>query len=471
MFLVKAMPDSLFDKLWSIHQVADLGQRECLIHADRIFLHERTGSVALLSLEETGRTVRAPERVFCTMDHIVDTRPGRGDATPVPHGARFIAATRESARRAGIRLFDVNDPRQGIGHVIAAELGIVLPGMSVVCPDSHTCTLGSLGALAWGIGSTEAEHALATGTLRVKKPRSMRVWFNGALPAGVTPKDLIIHLISSHGSRAATGHAVEFAGPAIDAMPVEGRATLCNMAVEMGAFTGIVAPDACTFRYVRGREYAPAEALWDQAVEHWSGLQSDSDARFDLEFEIDCSSVAPTVTWGTNPEQAVPIGGIVPDPASFADPHQARAAATALDYMELTPGTATDDIRIDAAFIGSCTNSRLSDLRMAADYLRGRRIAPWVRALCVPGSSSVRREAEAEGLDVLFRRAGFEWRESGCSLCFHAGGESFGGERVISSTNRNFQGRQGPGARTHLGSPLTVAASACSGYISAAEPA
>ena len=465
------MPETLFDKLWSIHRVADLGRRECLIHADRIFLHERTGSIALLGLEKAGRTVRAPERVFCTMDHIVDTRPGRGDATPVPHGARFIAATRESAHRAGIRLFDVNDPRQGIGHVIAAELGIVLPGMSVVCPDSHTCTLGSLGALAWGIGSTEAEHALATGTLRVTKPRSMRVSFNGTVAAGVTPKDLIVHLISRHGSRAATGHAVEFAGSSIDAMPVEGRATVCNMAVEMGAFTGMVAPDACTLRYVRGREYAPQGALWEQAVEHWSGLQSDGDARFDREIEIDCSSVTPTVTWGANPEQAVPIGGVVPDPASFADPQQARAAVAALEYMELAPGTPTDEIRIDAAFIGSCTNSRLSDLRMAADYLRGRRIAPWVRALCVPGSSSVRREAEAEGLDEVFRRAGFEWRESGCSLCFHAGGESFAGKRVVSSTNRNFQGRQGPGARTHLGSPLTVAASACSGYIRAAEPA
>ena len=465
------MPETLFDKLWRVHQVADQGQGGCLLHLDRIFLHERTGSVALLSLEQANRTIRSPERVFCTMDHIVDTRPGRGDETPVPHGARFIAATRESARRAGIRLFDVKDPQQGIGHVIAAELGIVLPGMSVVCPDSHTCTLGALGALAWGIGSTEAEHALATGTLRVARPRSMRVAFNGRVRAGVTPKDLIVHLISRFGSRAATGHAVEFAGPAIEGTSVEGRATLCNMAVEMGAFTGLVAPDARTLRYVRGREYAPKGALWEQAAEHWSGLYSDSDARFDRELQVDCASVAPTVTWGTHPEQAVPIGGRVPDPDSFADPHRSRAAARALKYMDLAPGTATDAIRIDAAFIGSCTNSRLSDLRAAAGYLKDRRIAPWVRALCVPGSTGVKRAAEAEGLHEVFRRAGFEWREAGCSLCFHAGGESFGGQRVISSTNRNFQGRQGPGARTHLGSPLTVAASACRGYIRAAEPA
>ena len=465
------MPETLFDKLWRIHRIAGTGRGECLLHLDRIFLHERTGSVALLSLEQAGRTIRSPERVFCTMDHIVDTRPGRGDATSVPHGARFIAATRASARRAGIRLFDVDDPRQGIGHVIAAELGIVLPGTSVVCPDSHTCTLGALGALAWGIGSTEAEHALATGTLRVARPRTMRVSFNGSVAAGVAPKDLIVHLIARFGSRAATGHAVEFAGPAIGAMSVEGRATVCNMAVEMGAFTGLVAPDERTVRYVRGREYAPTGALWTQAAEHWSGLRSDGGARFDRELQVDCAAVAPTVTWGTNPEQAVPIGGRVPHPDAFADPHRARAAARALKYMDLAPGTPTDAIRIDAAFIGSCTNSRLSDLRSAADYLQRRRIAPWVRALCVPGSSRVRRAAEAEGLDEAFRRAGFEWREAGCSLCFHAGGESFGGQRVISSTNRNFQGRQGPGARTHLGSPLTVAASACRGYIRAAEPA
>ncbi len=464
------MPESLFDKLWSIHKVADLGGGESLLHLDRIWLHERTGSIALLSLEQAGRTVRASDRVFCAMDHIVDTRPGRGDDTPVPNGANFIAATRECAKRAGIRLFDVNDPRQGIGHVVAAELGIVLPGMSVVCPDSHTCTLGSLGALAWGIGSTEAEHALATGTLSVFKPRSMRVELRGQVSAGVTPKDLIIHLIARFGGRAATGHAVEFAGPAIEGMPVEGRATLCNMAVEMGAFTGLVAPDARTIRYVRGREHAPAGALWDQAAEHWSGLRSDHGARFDRELQVDCADIAPTVTWGTHPEQAVPIGGRVPDPDAFEDARRGEAAARALQYMDLAPGTPTDTIRIDAAFIGSCTNSRLSDLRAAAGYLKGRRVAPWVRALCVPGSSSVKRAAEAEGLDEVFRRAGFEWREAGCSLCFHAGGESFAGRRVISSTNRNFQGRQGPGARTHLGSPLTVAASACSGYIRAAEP-
>lgn len=465
------MPQSLFDKLWSIHEIADLGQGQSLIHVDRIFLHERTGSIALKSLEQAGRTIRSPESVFCTVDHIVDTRPGRGDSTPVPHGAEFIAATRESARRAGIRFFDVNDPEQGIGHVIAAELGIVLPGTSVVCPDSHTCTLGSLGALAWGIGSTEAEHALATGTLRVARPRSMRVFLGGAVPVGVTPKDLVIHLISRFGSRAASGCAVEFAGPAVDVMPVEGRATLCNMAVEMGAFTGMVAPDAATLRYLRGREYAPAGALWAQAVEHWSALRSDRDAGFDRELEIDCAAVRPTVTWGTHPEQAIPIGGRVPDPASFEDPHRVRAAVRALEYMKLAPGTPTDAVRIDAAFIGSCTNSRLSDLRLAAGFLRGRQVAPWVRALCVPGSSAVKRAAEAEGLDEVFRLAGFEWREAGCSLCFHAGGESFGGQRVISSTNRNFQGRQGPGARTHLGSPLTVAASACRGYLCAAEPA
>ncbi len=463
------MPTTLFDKLWELHEVAVLGDRECLIYTDRIFLHERTGSIALRGLEQAGRDVRAPGRVFCIMDHIVDTRPGRGDVTLVPHGREFIEATRHSASRAGIHLFDVNDPRQGIVHVAAAEHGIVLPGMSAVCPDSHTCTLGALGALAWGIGSTEAEHALATSTLRVSRPRSMRVNLRGETAPDVTAKDIILHLIARFGSQSGRGYAVEFAGPAIRALAMDGRFTICNMAVEMGAFTGLIAPDERTIAYVSSTKCAPAGPLADLAAAHWRELRSDEGAGFDLELEVDCAEISPSVTWGTNPEQLAPISGVVPDPDAFADPRKALAAREALTYMDLSAGTALSSIRIDAAFIGSCTNNRLGDLRAAANYLRGKKIAPWVQALCVPGSSAVKRAAEAEGLDRIFRAAGFEWREAGCSLCFHAGGESFGGKRVISSTNRNFQGRQGPGARTHLGSPQTVAASACQGYIRAAE--
>ncbi|MDE0479526.1 MAG: 3-isopropylmalate dehydratase large subunit [Gammaproteobacteria bacterium] len=463
------MPATLLEKLWNLHEIADLGGRDSLIHIDRIFLHERTGSIALRGLEQEGRNVRAPRRAFCTMDHIVDTRPGRGDISLVPHGREFIEATRHSARNAGIHLFDIDDSRQGIVHVVAAENGIVLPGMSAVCPDSHTCTLGALGALAWGIGSTEAEHALATSCLRASRPRSMRVNFVGTTTAGVSAKDMILHLIAGFGSRAGRGFAVEFAGPAIHALNMDGRFTICNMAVEMGAFTGMIAPDERTIAYVRDAPYAPRGPLAEQAEAHWRELHSDEGAEFDRELEVDCARIAPSVTWGTNPEQLVGINGVVPEPEAFDDPQQSLAARQAQAYMDLEPGTSMRSVRIDAAFIGSCTNNRLDDLRDAANHLRGRKVASWVQALCVPGSSAIKRQAEAEGLDEIFQAAGFEWREAGCSLCFHAGGESFGGRRVISSTNRNFQGRQGPGARTHLASPLTVAASACRGYISTAE--
>ncbi len=463
------MPDTLLEKLWNLHEVTDLGGRDSLVHIDRIFLHERTGSIALRGLEQAGCGIRAPRRVFCTMDHIVDTRPGRGDITLVPGGREFIEATRHSARKAGIHLFDIDDSRQGIVHVVAAENGIVLPGMSAVCPDSHTCTLGALGALAWGIGSTEAEHAMATSSLRVSRPRSMRVNFHGETAPGVSAKDMILHLIAKFGSRAGRGYAVEFAGPAIRALSMDGRFTICNMAVEMGAFTGMIAPDESTFAYVRDLSFAPRGPLAQQAQAHWRELRSDDGAEFDRELEVDCAQIAPSVTWGANPEQLADINGVVPEPEAFEDRQKSLAARQALAYMDLEPGTPLRSIRIDAAFIGSCTNNRIDDLRTAANYLRNRKKAPWVQAMCVPGSSAVKRLAEAEGLDEIFRAAGFEWREAGCSLCFHAGGESFGGRRVISSTNRNFQGRQGPGARTHLGSPLTVAASACRGYISAAE--
>lgn len=464
-----ATPKTLFDKLWDEHVVADLGDGAALILIDRIFLHERTGSVALESLAEAGRRVRDPASAFCTMDHIVDTLPGRGDATLMPSGTEFIQRTRHAARAAGIRLFDLDDAHQGIAHVVSPELGIALPGATLVCPDSHTCTLGGLGALAWGIGSTEAEHALATQTLRVNKPRNLRVRCDGALPAGVTAKDLILHLIGRFGAGGGAGCAVEFTGSAIAALDVEARLTLCNMAVEFSAFTGLIAPDEKTIDYLRGKPYAPRGEHWDAAVAHWRTLRSDEGAAFHREIAVDCGALAPAVTWGTSPQHAVAITGAVPDPAQAADANSRAAMERALAYMDLRPGQPLRRLAIDAAFIGSCTNSRLSDLRAAADLLRGRRVAAGVRAICVPGSASVKRAAEAEGLHRVFLDAGFEWREAGCSMCFYAGGEAMGHRaRVISTTNRNFESRQGPETRTHLASPATVAASAVLGRIAAA---
>lgn len=390
------------------------------------------------------------------MDHIVDTRPGRDDRTLMPGGQAFITETRAAAREAGLTLFDVTDPDQGIVHVVSPELGIVLPGATLVAPDSHTCTQGALGALAWGIGSSEAEHAMATGTLRVATPSTMRVTYTGRLGRGVTPKDMILALIAPHGAGGGKGHVVEFAGEAVTALDMEGRMTLCNMATEFAAMTGVIAPDEATFEYLAGRRYAPRGAEWDEAVTHWRALESDPGARFDAEIEIDASAIEPMVSWGTSPEHSVGISGAVPD----------EAGDRSLAYMGLNAGQTLAGLPIDAAFIGSCTNSRLSDLRRAAALLAGHRVAPGVKALCVPGSSAVKRAAEAEGLDKVFAEAGFEWRESGCSMCFYAGGESFpAGSRVVSSTNRNFEGRQGPGIRTHIASPETVVVSAIAGRI------
>jgi len=457
---------SLFEKIWQQHVVAELGDRASLLHIDRVFLHERTGSIALQSLEDSGRRVRHPELAFCTMDHIVDTRPGRGDTTLMPGGEAFIKTTRNAALRAGISLFDINDSRQGIVHVISPEQGIVLPGITLVCPDSHTCTQGGLGALAWGIGSSEAEHALATQTLRVNKPRTMRVSFDGDLAPCVTSKDMILYLIARESASGGAGYAVEFAGTAVRRMSVEARLTLCNMAVEFSAFTGLVAPDDRVFEYLVGRPYAPKQAAWDRALAAWRHLHSDPAASFDRELVVDCAVIKPMVTWGTSPQHALGVTSFVPQPEAFADADTRQAAQRALAYMDLQPGQRLDTIPINAAFIGSCTNSRLPDLRAAATLLKGRKVAAGVKAICVPGSTQVKRDAEAEGLDEVFKEAGFEWRESGCSMCFYAGGESFGyQQRVISTTNRNFESRQGPQTRTHLASPLTVAASAIAGRI------
>lgn len=453
------MAKTIFEKIWGAHRVEGLGESSDLVLIDRILLHERTGGIALKSLAEAGRTVLAPSQVFATMDHVVDTLPGRGDQTIMPTGRDFIVATREAALAAGITLFDLGDPRQGIVHVISPEQGIILPGLTLVCADSHTCSQGALGGLAWGIGSSEAEHALATGTLRVRRPRTMRVTVNGVLRPGVTPKDLALHLLATFGSAGAKGHVVEYAGEAIRALEVEGRLTLCNMATEFAAFTAIIAPDEKIFTYLEGRPYAPKGSAWDAAVADWRALASDADAVFDAELVVDAAEVVPMISWGNSPQHSVPLNGHVPHGSD-------GALARARDYIGLKEGEAMLGQPIDAAFIGSCTNSRLSDLRRAAAILKGRRVAPGVRAICVPGSGQVKAAAEAEGIDRVFREAGFEWREPGCSMCFFAGGEHFGPqERVVTSTNRNFESRQGPGTRSHLASPETVAASAIVGRI------
>ena len=459
-------PTTLFEKIWRGHLIAALAGDDALVLIDRVFLHERTGAVALQSLKAAGRDLAAPAHVFCTMDHVVDTRPGRGDATLMPTGRDFITATRTAAHEAGVTLFDIGDARQGIVHVISPEQGVVLPGLTLVCPDSHTATQGAFGALAWGIGSTEAEHALATSTLRVSKPRSMRITVAGALGTGVTAKDLALHILARLSSSGARGCVVEYAGPAIDALSMEGRMTLCNMATELAAFGALIAPDAQTFAYLESRPFAPKGGAWTAAVQAWRDLSTDPGAVFDIEAAFDASEVAPSVTWGTSPQQAGPVTGQVPRFDEVAGRDTREGYDRALAYMGVAAGQTLQGLTIDAAFIGSCTNSRISDLRRAAALLEGRHVAKGVRAICVPGSMAVKAQAEAEGLDAVFLAAGFEWREPGCSMCFFAGGESFGaGERVITSTNRNFESRQGPGARSHLASPETVAASAVMGRI------
>jgi len=457
------MTQTLFDKLWENHRVKSLDNGQDLIAIDRVFLHERTGSVALQSLLDAGYAPRFPSRVFCTMDHIVSTHSARGkDSSRTPDGDVFITATREAAKTAGINLIDVLDADQGIVHVISPELGIVQPGLTLVCPDSHTCSQGALGALAWGIGSTDAEHAMATGCLRVKNPPQMRIEITGQLRDGVTAKDLALHIIKTLGAAGAKRCAVEYCGSAVRALSVEQRLTLCNMAVEFAAFTAIIAPDDKVAIYLNGREYAPDDAAWPAAQSYWKSLNSDADAVYDYAHTLDASDVAPTVTWGTNPAQAIALSDHVPA--------KSDENAKALDYMGLAGEQNLTDLSISGAFIGSCTNARLSDLRAAASILDGNHVANGVTAICVPGSMSVRRAAEAEGIDEIFKTAGFEWGAAGCAFCFYAGGETFApGSRVISSTNRNFEGRQGPGVRTHLASPAIVAASAIAGKIAAPE--
>ncbi|MBR0668108.1 3-isopropylmalate dehydratase large subunit [Roseomonas hellenica] len=459
------MARTLFDKIWDPHVVADLGGGWSLLHIDRVLLHDLSGARALNEIKEAGYPLAHPELVFATPDHAVSSAPGRTSET-FAGGARLVAGLRQRAAETGVRLFDLGEDGQGIVHVMGPELGVVLPGTTLVCGDSHTCTNGGMGAYAFGIGASELKHVLATQCLPQRKPKRLRIRYEGTLPQGVSPKDMILHAIGRFGAAAGTGHAVEYAGAAVRALSVEGRLTLCNLSIEMGARAGMVAADDTTFEWLAGRRFAPKGAAWDAALAHWRGLPTDAGASFDRDLLIDAADIAPQITWGTSPEHVLPVGGVIPDPSDAPDAARRAAWTAALDYMDLRPGAPIAGTKVDWVFIGSCTNSRIEDLRAAAGILRGRHVAPHVTAWVVPGSERVKRDAEAEGLDALFRASGFEWREPGCALCVAANGEAVPpGARCVSTSNRNFVGRQGPGARTHLASPAMAAAAAVTGAI------
>lgn len=464
----RTLSRTLFDKLWDAHVVRDLGQGWALLHIDRQLLHDLGGGPIFAELARRGLKPRHPELAFAVPDHAVSSQPGRVAGT-FALGGELHEAMRRGAAQAGVRFFELGQPGHGIVHVMGPELGLVLPGLTVVCTDSHTCTNGGLGALAFGVGSSESAHALATQTLRLRKPQRLRIRCEGVLGAGVSAKDLALHLVATLGADAGVGFAVEFAGPAIEALEIEGRLTVCNLAVELGARFAVIAPDDKTFAYLRGRPHASQGAAFEAAVQHWRTLASDADAAFDREACIDAGAVAPTISWGTSPDQCIAIDARLPDPAAAVGA-QREAAAAALAYMGLSAGQALAGTLVDWVFIGSCTNSRLSDLRAAAAIVRGRAVAAGVTAWVVPGSEQVKREAEAEGLRAVFEAAGFAWREPGCSMCVAANGERVPAQaRCVSTSNRNFVGRQGPGARTHLASPAMAAAAAVTGCITDAR--
>jgi 3-isopropylmalate/(R)-2-methylmalate dehydratase large subunit len=458
------MPETLFDKIWSSHLVARRADGRELLYIDRHVLHELHAPHAFEQLTKQRRPVRRPDLTFSMQDHTVATKPGRDDDTN-PSGAAFLKAMRDGSARNGIRIFDIDDPEQGISHVVAPELGMVLPGATHAVPDSHASTVGGLGALAFGCGTTELAHILATQVMALKRPKRMAIRLDGALAPHVTAKDVALRIIAELGVAGARGYVVEYCGAAIRAMPIEQRMTLCNLNIEMGGRSGFVAPDDATFGWIAGRPFAPQGATWDRALAHWRTLKSDDGAAFDHEHVLDCSTLEPQITWGTDPSQVLGISGRVPDPAAVA-PGRRAATESALAYMGLTPGMALAGLPVDRVFIGSCTNSRVPDLQAAAAVVRGRRVAPGVVAMVVPGSTTVKREAEAMGLDRVFRDAGFFWGESGCSMCAGGNGDrGEPGERCVSTTNRNFEHRQGPKVRTHLVSPETAAATAVAGRI------
>jgi len=458
-------PRTLFDKVWHEHVVCAPQGEPVLLYIDLHLVHEVTSPQAFEGLRQAARKVRRPDLTFATVDHNVPTTAAERFLIRDAIAAQQVEALRRNCKEFGVPLFDIGSPEQGIVHVIGPELGLTRPGSTIVCGDSHTSTHGAFGALAFGIGTSEVEHVLATQCLRQQKPRTMQVRVNGALPAGITAKDLALGIIGRIGTDGATGYVIEYAGEAVRELSMEGRMTLCNMSIEAGARAGMVAPDETTFAYLRGRRFAPVGQAWDQAVSYWSALPSDDGAVFDRVIEIKAASLAPAVTWGTNPGMVVPVSERVPDPSCMASEAERLAAEQALRYMGLTAGTAVQDVAVDRVFIGSCTNARLEDLRAAAQVARGYKVHPRVKAMVVPGSQAVKRLAEAEKLDEIFRSAGFEWRESGCSMCLGMNPDTLQPEeRCASTSNRNFEGRQGAGGRTHLVSPAMAAAAAVAGH-------
>jgi 3-isopropylmalate/(R)-2-methylmalate dehydratase large subunit len=457
------MPATLFDKVWDAHAIVVRPDGATLLHIDRHLVHDGSNN-AFRFLAERGLKVRRPDRTFATPDHYVSTLSGGLAAINAPNRRAMVEDLAAHARESGVTLFDLGDKRQGIVHVVGPEQGLSQPGMIIVCGDSHTATHGAMGALAFGIGASEVSHVLATQTLWQKKPKSMRVTVDGTLAQGVHAKDVVLAIIAKISAAGGTGHVIEYAGSAIRALGIEGRLTICNMSIEAGARAGMVAPDEVTFAYLEGRPYAPKGADWDKALSYWRSLPTDEGAVFDCKVHLDAAEIAPMVTWGTSPEAAAPITGHVPDPAGAPDAARRDSMERALAYMDLQPGMALADIKVDRVFIGSCTNSRIEDLRAAAEVAKGRKAV--IPAMVVPGSGLVKQQAEAEGLDKVFLRAGFEWREAGCSMCVGMNGDLVApGERCASTSNRNFVGRQGKGARTHLVSPVMAVAAAVNGKL------
>jgi 3-isopropylmalate/(R)-2-methylmalate dehydratase large subunit len=455
-------PRTLFDKIWQRHVIQERDDGSVLLHVARHLIHDGSAP-GFRTLRDRGLPLHRPDRTFGTPDHYVPTHTRDIQAIADPGKRNVVFALDRNAREFGFTSFGIDDRRQGIIHVIGPEQGITQPGLLIVCGDSHTATHGALGALAFGIGSSEVTHVLATQTLWQAKPRSMRVSVTGALGPWVTAKDTILAIIAQIGAAGGTGHVIEYAGPVIEALSMEGRLTLCNMSIEAGARAGMVAPDGTTYAYLSGRPYAPKGEAWNQALAFWRTLPTDQGAVFDTDVTVDGNRIEPMVTWGTSPEAASPIGGSVPDPANIENEERRESARAALDYMGLQPGTKLIDIAVDKVFIGSCTNSRIEDLRAAAAVVKGRRAKTW--AMVVPGSGLIKAQAEAEGLDRIFLEAGIEWRHAGCSMCVGMNGDLVGaGERSASTSNRNFAGRQGRGARTHLVSPAMAAAAAVTGH-------
>jgi 3-isopropylmalate/(R)-2-methylmalate dehydratase large subunit len=459
-------PRTLFDKIWDAHVVETLPDGTAILYIDKHLTHEVTSPQAFEGLRLTGRKVRRPDATIAVVDHNIATDASRYGTIEDPESRQQVETLEKNVKEFGVPYIPLTDARQGIVHVIGPELGLSLPGMTIVCGDSHTSTHGAMGALAFGIGTSEVEHVLATQTLLQKPAKNMRVVVDGVLPVGCTAKDIVLAIIGKIGTAGGTGHVIEFTGEAIRALDMAGRMTVCNMSIEAGARAGMVAPDQTTFDYVKGRPFAPKGEAYDRAVAWWKTLPSDAGAVFDKEVKLNAAEIVPQVTWGTSPEDVLPITGSIPDPASFADETKRGQVQRMVDYMGLVPGQKLTDLKVDVVFIGSCTNSRIEDIRAAATIAKGRKVADGVRALVVPGSGLVKAQAEEEGLDRILLDAGFEWREAGCSMCLGMNPDKLKpGQRSASTSNRNFEGRQGPGGRTHLLSPAMAAAAALAGHL------